>query len=189
MGAGFLELVGMRTSLLLLCLLLCVGPALAKPGPSDVVKKVYDMHLREGSFKKLFSQCETCFTPGFLGVIDRALAKKPGSSDFVDFDFMLNTQDGGMEYELGETKVDGKRATVDMLVFQRGDYRNPNPDPDWRKKVVKTPVRIDLADVGQGWQISNIVFRSCQQTWPDGSVHKLEETDIRKVLEKIGNSK
>lgn len=71
-------------------------------------------------------------------------------------------------YKLGETTIEGMRAIVAMKTFQRGDYRNPDPDPDWRRKVLRRPVAIHLAGLGQGWQIMNIVFLPHQQTWSAG---------------------
>lgn len=170
-------------------LFLLVFPALGASTPTAVVNEVYTAHRARPEMGRTVKEHAACFTPGFLGVIERALAKKPGSGDFVDADFFFNTQDGGSDFELGAEEVHGKDATVLVQVFQRGDYRNPKPDPNWRAKVKKIPLRVVLTDVGQGFQIKDLEWLPYDYKWPDGSVHRMEGYSVRQMLEKIANSR
>lgn len=66
----------MRTLVLLFLLTL---PAVAQT-PEEIVGRVYQTHKDNRSFAQTIKKCESCFTPGFQGVIERAIANYPGQS-------------------------------------------------------------------------------------------------------------
>lgn len=93
----------MRNLLFLVLILALPATALT---PEETVKKVYQTHFESKSFRETIRQCESCFTPGFLGVMERALSKKPGSTRaYVDFDFFVNSQAGFPRFEVGRGVV------------------------------------------------------------------------------------
>lgn len=173
---------------IVLFFLLLTLPGFCQSTPQDVVRKLYAFHTKDMNAEKTIQQNQDCLTPGFLEIITRAYKKQP-PADFVDYDIFYSTQDGGMDFEIGESKIQGKEATVQMKSYQRGDYRNPKPDPNWRKKVKRRPMEVLLADVGHGWQIKDIVWVGYEDIWPDGSKHAVPRNSVRDDLTRIGNSK
>ena len=44
--------------------------------PAEVVRQLYSVHLQENRLEQTVQRASECFTPGFLGIIERALARK-----------------------------------------------------------------------------------------------------------------
>lgn len=125
--------------------------------PSEVVLDAFQYDVDHG-MEKTIKDRAYCFTPGFLGIFERALALPQGSPAFVDMDYFLCTQDGGSRVGLGVSSVSGKDATVYVKIW-RGPYRGAPGE----NEPTKPRVRVLLTDVGQGYQIRDIVhlpFRS-----------------------------
>ena len=147
----------MRIAIVFVLLLLSL-PAAARP-PQEVVRQVYDFHKKSEDMKKTVVSNRDCFSPGFYDLALKVLSKPqtgPLKDDDLDFDFFFDSQDGGWDYELGKVSQSGKEAVVVVNLFQRGDYRNPHPDPDWKKKRTFFPAQIYLIDGGRGFQITDI---------------------------------
>lgn len=137
--------------------------AWARP-PAEVVRRVYDVHLQEDRLDRTVARTEDCFTPGFLGIIERALARKPGPGGFVDIDFLTNSQGGWGDFEIGPVSITGKEATVQVRVWS--GLRSHGPDgplaPAERKamrtRIEPQQLKVYLVDVGEGFQIKDFEF-------------------------------
>lgn len=92
-----------------------------------------------------------CFTPGFLGIFERALALKPGSAAFVDMDYFYATQDGGLQFSVVKTELNGTEGAVYVKTWQ-GPYRGAAG----QKPPAQPNIKVHLADVGNGYQIKDI---------------------------------
>jgi hypothetical protein len=156
--------------------------------PEDTVRRVYETHFTTGSLAETVRLCESCFTPGFLGVMERALAKKPGSDSFVDFDFFVNSQAGFAHFEVGKAVKTGKEAVVGIRIWndERG-YRMES-DPK-RREQLSVPAQIHMIDVGNGLQIKDIEFLPREEVSPDGETFQIEGHHIRATLLKIAEGR
>jgi hypothetical protein len=137
----------MKNCVILLHLL--SATAWARP-PAEVVSDAFEYDRRHGMNKTIRDRAN-CFTPGFLGIFERALALKPGSAAFVDMDYFYCTQDGGMQFSVVKTEVTGKEGAVYLKTWQ-GAYRGAPS----QKQPAQPTVKVHLADVGQGYQIKDI---------------------------------
>lgn len=145
-------------------------PLWAAP-PEEVVRQLYQTHLETDRLDQTVQRASRCFTPGFLGVIERALARKPGPSGYVDVDFLTHSQGGWGDFEVGQTFVTGKNAVVMLKVWS--GLRSHGPDgplpPEerkaMRKRITPQQVKIYLTDVGDGdgFQIKDIEFPAHQE--------------------------
>ena len=162
-------------------------PALART-PEETVKKVYQSHLTSKSFQETLSQCEDCFTPGFLSVMQRALAKKPGKGSFVDFDFFVNSQAGFAKFEVGQASVEGKKALVPIRVWNDSRGYEFEKDPA-RRKAMAFPALIHLTDVGKGLQITDIEFLGHLKDGHESGFSYYPGQTMRPILEKIGQGR
>lgn len=134
--------------------LLLVLPALARP-PAEVVDQVYSTHLQMQSQRKTVAANPKCFTPGFLGIIERAFKGQP-PKPFVDVDILAHNQMGMGAYELGPIKISGRDATVGLSVWVgRGGKFS---DPAMKKQSSPDKAIVYLTDVGDGdgFQIKDI---------------------------------
>lgn len=144
----------------LFIILLVALPALARP-PVEVVDHVYSTHLRLQNQRRTVAANPNCFTPGFLGIIERAFQGKP-PNPFVDVDFLCNNQMGLGAYELGPTKLSGKDARVGLTLWVgRGAAFS---DPSMKEKVTPYKGIVYLTDVGDGdgFQIKDLEFLPTQ---------------------------
>lgn len=135
---------------ILLLLLLLTGWVAARP-PSEIVMDAFQYDVDHG-MEKTIKDRAYCFTPGFLGVMERALALPQGSAAFVDMDYFLATQDGGLRVGPGESSNSGKDAVVFVKIWS-GPYRGA----PGQKEPAKPRVKVLLTDLGQGYQIRDIV--------------------------------
>lgn len=119
--------------------------------PAEVVLDAFQYDLDHGMEKTLKDR-SYCFTPGFLSVFQRALALKPGSAAFVDMDYFTCSQDGGHRVGTGETEIRGNEAVVYVKIWQ-GPYRGAPA----QKEPSKPSTKVLLTDLGQGFQIRDIV--------------------------------
>lgn len=185
----------LRAFFFCLCLLL-PSPLLAAP-PAEVVRTLYQIHLQEDRLDRTIRKADFCFTPGFLGVIERALARKPGPGGHVDVDFLTYSQGGWGDFEVDQTSLSGKEATVKLRVW--AGLRSHGPDGPlplaerkaMRKRIQATPVTIFLIDVGDGdgFQVRDIEFPAYDYKMPDGSTDKRPRFRVREWLQKIGQGR
>ena len=142
------------TKRLLMVLLLSL-PALALP-PSRVVKKLYDTHLTTHGSRETVQRVPQCLTPGFLGIVERALRRQP-PGPWVDVDLFTNNQMGFGFYEMGAEEIHGKDAIVNISLW----IGRVDPNNRFNKKLLsQQKARIYLTDVGDGdgFQIRDIEF-------------------------------
>lgn len=155
--------------------------------PESVVDKVYKTHLSTASLSETVQKCESCFTPGFLGIMERALANKPGGKkDFVDFDFFVNSQSGYVKYEVGKATISGKNATVPIRVWNDARGYKFETDPKRRDQMADS-ANIHLTDVGHGFQIMDIEFPARDVPGADGNNFHTPAQSMRSILKKIAD--
>jgi hypothetical protein len=173
--------------ILLLFLIVLLSSPLSARTPEETVRKVYQAHLDGKGFKDTLSQCEDCFTPGFLSVMERALAGEPGKdADWVDFDFFVNSQAGFARFEVGTASVKGKEAKVPIRIWNDERGYKFEKDPQ-RRQEMAFPALIHLVDVGHGLQITNIEFIGHLRDNDDyKSFTYFEGSLMRPILEEIG---
>ena len=132
--------------------------------PAEVVRRVYNVHLQEYRLEQTVEQTTECFTPGFLGIIERALARQPGRGGFVDIDFLTNSQGGWGDFEVRPVSVTGKAAVVQVKIWS--GLRSHGPDGPlplaqreaMRRRVQPQQLTVYLVDLGQGFQIKDLEF-------------------------------
>lgn len=155
--------------------------------PESVVEKVYQTHLSTPSLSETVKKCESCFTPGFLGIMERALANKPGGKkDFVDFDFFVDGQSGYVKYEVGKATISGKNATVPIRVWNDARGYKFETDPKRRDQMAER-AHVHLTDIGQGFQITDIEFLARDVFGPDGNNFHTPAQSMRSILKKIAD--
>ena len=96
---------------LLLVLLLSI-PALALPTPQQVVSKIYHAHLKTQDMRKTVAELPRSFSPEFLDILQRALAR-PG----VDFDIFTHGQGKMSDFFVDDTVTQSKDAQVHVKVW------------------------------------------------------------------------
>lgn len=131
-------------------LLLLTSVATARP-PAEVVQDAFDYDRRFGMNKTLTDR-GACFTPGFRDIFRRALALKPGGPAFVDMDYFYCTQDGGMQFSIDRTEREADGFSVLVKTWQ-GAYRGAPA----QKPPAQAGTRVHLVNVGEGFQIKDIV--------------------------------
>lgn len=106
--------------------------------------------------RKTVAATEYCFTPGFLGIILRAFEGHPPHG-FVDIDIFSNTQMGLVDFEMGETTINGKEATVHLTLW--GGRGKPGARAA-RQGNTMQKVTVYLTDVGdgEGFQVRDFEF-------------------------------
>ncbi len=154
---------------LLILFLLLTGWALART-PAEVVLDAFQYDIDHG-MKKTIQDRSHCFTPGFRGVFERALALPQGGPAFVDMDYFLSSQDGGFRVATGKTETSGKDATVYVKLWH-GPYRGAPAE----KEPTEASVKVLLIDLGQGYQIRDIVHL------PHGPVKEFSVRDDFNIL-------
>lgn len=145
--------------LIAIVLSLLTLPAVARP-PAEVVQTLYDTHVATGDQRKTVQLLAHCFTPGFLGILERALKRQP-PNPFVDVDIFANNQMGLGFFEVGKATVKGKEATVPVDLW----IGRVNPANRFdRKLLTRIQVTVFLTDVeeGQGFQIRDLEFLPTQ---------------------------
>ena len=128
-------------------MLLLSLPALAIPAPDEVVSKLYKTHKQTQDMQKTIRQVPKCLTPGFLGIMERALKGQP-PKPFVDVDVFCNNQMGLGDFEIVRSEVQGYNAEVRIKVWDSRSLRKGKPQV----------ARVILTDVkdGDGYQIKDI---------------------------------
>lgn len=170
-----------------LFLFLLATPILAQT-PEEVVRKAYQTHLDSRGFQKTLATCQQCFTPEFLDIMERALAKKPGGPGrFVDWDFFVGSQAGFVKFEVGQAEPDGARTLVPILVWN--DERGYRLESDSRKRdEMYSPLIIELVDHGSGYQIDDIWVLPKVTRGVDGGVFFYQGERVKGVLREIADS-
>lgn len=134
---------------LLLVLLLSL-PALALPTPHEVVNKLYRTHIKTQDMRKTVAQLPRSFSPEFLGILQRALAKPT-----VDIDIFTHSQTSLSDFILDPvTPKQSRNAQVHVQVWvssRLGQHAGP---PE------KVTYYLTDEEDGAGYQITDIQFLS-----------------------------
>lgn len=140
----------------------------ATRSPASVVQQLYKTHLATQNLIKTVQKDGKCFTPGFRIIIVDALKKAPqNSSNFVDVDFLINSQTELGDFEvLKTTEIPKKKEpdkalepewTVEVRVWTGLNSRKSAQDKSKRDSWPYVfPARFYLIDVGEGPQIREI---------------------------------
>jgi hypothetical protein len=163
----------------------------ARPSPEDVVRRLYDIHLKHykeekgKGYPETVAQAASCFTPGFLGIIERAEKRPPNGPNHIDIDFLVNSQSGWGGFEVGKATVTGKDAVVPLEIW--GGFRSTkHKDPETLRRA-----KVYLTDVGDGdgFQIRDIEFVAAPFTNYEGKVLTQPAFWVRKYLTEIADAK
>ena len=174
----------------ILCFLLLSAAVWARQ-PEVVVEDVLSTHLRVQNLEKTVRATTRCWTSGFLGVIERALARRPGQGGgaYVDSDFLSRSQTELGFYEVGRATVTGKEARVPVKVWNGlrslKELKDPKKRAGWQWTCKAT---YHLTDVGEGFQIKDIVYAPYTQK-QDGKSYPIAAWSVRKWLEQIGTGR
>ena len=176
----------------LLCFLLLTITVWARE-PEAVVEDVLRTHLEQQNLSKTVAATSKCFTPGFLGVIERALARRPGSNGgaYVDSDFSSNSQTELGHYEVGRAQIAGKDAQVPVKVWSGLRSLNTLKDPSKRASwpyIVKAKYHLTDVGDGDGFQIKDIEWLPRTVTY-EGKSTPIPAFWVRKWLEQIGTGR
>ena len=139
----------MRKLIVVLSLLTLAWPVLAQ-APDAVVRQLYQTHRKLNQLEKTVAHSGSLFTPGFLKLFQKAIMSPPEGGDFLDYDFLINSQDSWSDFQVGQTHWDGKYAIVPVTLWlgEPGHGRNPN--------IKSTLAKVFLTDLGHGYQIYDI---------------------------------
>ncbi|MBX3170808.1 MAG: DUF3828 domain-containing protein [Candidatus Eremiobacteraeota bacterium] len=105
----------MRKILWLFLLVAAALPALAQP--EQVVRRLYTAHKKFNSLKKTVNACRDCFTPNFYNLFLQSLKTPPDGGDFLDYDFLINSQDEWIDFQVGKASYSGVTAVVPITVW------------------------------------------------------------------------
>ena len=171
-----------RIVLYLTLLLTLALPALAQT-PESVVRQLYGVHRKNNNLEKTLLQSRKSFTPGFLKVLDAASQKTPDDGDFLDYDFLINSQDSWSDFEVGHGSIQGKEAVVPVRLWMGTQGQGKSSKvPIYRAKVL-------LTDTGHGYQIRDIQHLSTPVKYPDGQILKSQAHSVRTELDKIAQAR
>lgn len=106
----------MRKILCLFLLFVVALPALAET-PEQVVKRLYTAHKKFNNLEKTVKACRDCFTPDFYTLFLQSLKTPPDGGDFLDYDFLINSQDEWSDFEVGKARPAGHTFTVPITVW------------------------------------------------------------------------
>ncbi|MFN8610545.1 MAG: DUF3828 domain-containing protein [Vulcanimicrobiota bacterium] len=106
----------MRKLFWLLILVAVALPALAQT-PEQVVKRLYTTHRKLNNLEKTVQACRDCFTPNFYNLFVQSLKTPPSGGDFLDYDFLINSQDEWGDFQVGQAVVAGDSAVVPITVW------------------------------------------------------------------------
>lgn len=166
----------MRRILLLILMLSAVAWCRT---PEAVVEEVFGCEQRLQNQQKTVARCAHCFTPGFLGLLERAFARKPADGRYVDWNIFGNSQTDTGHYEVGRADYSGRNATVPVRVWSGLRSRRTIQDRQARASwPYIVSARAHLTDVGSGWQIFDLEWlpRQDQPTiWVRKSVTAVAE--------------
>lgn len=112
----------MRKILWLFLLFVVTLPALASPpstplSPEQVVKRLYTTHKKLNNLEKTVKACRDCFTPEFYNLFLQSLKTPPEGGDFLDYDFLINSQDEWSDFQVGKARPAGHTYTVPITVW------------------------------------------------------------------------
>lgn len=126
--------------------------------PEAVVAEIFRYEQRAQNALKTIRACETCFTPGFLGVLERALGRDPRKGGpYVDWNILGNSQTGTGHFEVGQPSFSGSNAVVPVRVWTGLRSEKTVGDAGARASWPNiSTVRAHLTDVGAGWQIYDL---------------------------------
>lgn len=143
------ELPAVRKILWLLLLLTITLPALAQT-PEQVVKRLYTAHKKFNNLEKTVAACRDCFTPNFYNLFVQSLKTPPGGGDFLDYDFLINSQDEWSDFQVGKATLSGDTAVVPITVWLGETSHGRDPKQD------KTRGNVFLSRLAGKYQIFDI---------------------------------
>ncbi|MBS2039047.1 DUF3828 domain-containing protein [bacterium] len=106
----------MRNFIWLILLVAVALPALAQ-SPEQVVKRLYTTHRKLNNLEKTVQACQDCFSPNFYKLFLQSLKTPPGGGDFLDYDFLINSQDDWSDFQVGASSLSGDTAVVPVTVW------------------------------------------------------------------------
>jgi hypothetical protein len=124
-------------------------PALAQT-PEQVVKRLYTAHKKFNSLEKTVNACRDCFTPNFYKLFQQAIKTPPSGGDFLDYDFLINSQDEWNDFQVGKATVSGDHAVVPITVWLGPSDHGRDP------KQGTTKGKVYLSRLAGKFQISDI---------------------------------
>jgi hypothetical protein len=172
----------LKMRFLLVFWLLLTTTSVFAEGPRDVVERLYRSHRKIQVLSDTMKQYRSTFTPGFLKIYDAALAKGPDDGDFIDYDFLVNSQESWSDYEVGAARQQGRDAVVPVKLWMGPVGKGKDPSlPIYQAEV-------HLTDLGQGFQVSDIRHFPHDTKYSDGKVVTQPGHSVREGLAEIAKA-
>jgi len=143
--------------------------------PEQVVKRLYTVHKKLNNLEKTVHQCRTCFTPSFYNLFLQSLKTPPSGGDFLDYDFLINSQDEWSDFQVGKATLSGDTAVVPVTVWLGETSHGRDP------KQTKTVGSVYLTHLAGQYQIYDIKHKG------NGSYGRSVRQDLKGIVE--ANSK
>jgi hypothetical protein len=138
-----------RKILWLILLVTVALPALAQ-SPEQVVKRLYTTHRKLNNLEKTVAACRDCFSPNFYNLFVQSLKTPPEGGDFLDYDFLINSQDEWGDFQVGTATFSGDTAVVPITVWLGETSHGRDP------KQTKTTGNVYLSRLAGKYQIFDI---------------------------------
>ncbi|ODT78581.1 hypothetical protein ABS71_01670 [bacterium SCN 62-11] len=157
----------MRKILWILLVVSVALPALAQT-PEQVVKRLYTAHKKLNNLEKTVNACRDCFTPNFFKLFQQSLKTPPSGGDFLDYDFLINSQDEWSDFQVGKATVSGDNASVPITVWLGESSHGRDP------KQGTTKGQVLLSRLTGKYQIYDIQH---------GKEHRSVRADLKGIVE------
>lgn len=164
----------MRNFLCLFFLICFTLPALAQT-PEQVVQRLYAAHKKLNNLEKTVRQCRTCFTPSFYNLFLKSIQTPPDGGDFLDYDFLINSQDEWSDFQVGKAALSGNTAVVPVTVWLGESSHGRDP------QQTKTVGKVYLSRQAGQYQIDDI------KNTGNGTYGRSVRQDLKAIVE--ANSK
>lgn len=139
----------MRKILWLILLVAVALPALAQT-PEQVVKRLYTAHKKFNNLEKTVAACRDCLSPNFYNLFVQSIKTPPSGGEFLDYDFLINSQDDWGDFQVGKASLSGDSAVVPITVYLGETSHGRDP------KQTKTQGKVYLTRLNGQYQIYDI---------------------------------
>lgn len=139
----------MRNILWLILLVAVALPALAQT-PEQVVKRLYTAHKKLNNLEKTVAACRDCLSPNFYNLFVQSIKTPPSGGEFLDYDFLINSQDDWGDFKVGKASQSGDSAVVPITVYLGETSHGRDP------KQTKTQGKVYLTRLNGQYQIYDI---------------------------------
>ena len=139
----------MRKILWLILLVAVALPALAQT-PEQVVKRLYTAHKKFNNLEKTVAACRDCLSPNFYNLFVQSIKTPPSGGEFLDYDFLINSQDDWGDFKVGKASQSGDSAVVPITVYLGETSHGRDP------KQTKTQGKVYLTRLNGQYQIYDI---------------------------------